>query len=70
MICGTIHPNGMCVPHDEQGCRLEMGHSGPHEFVDARGITYEWESDMACEECNPDECECTIYWRKQYRSST
>lgn len=69
MICGTIHPNDTCVPHDARGCLLGVGHTGPHEFVSAGGVTYQWESDLECADCDPDECDCTIYWRKQYSAA-
>jgi len=69
MICSVIHPNDMCVPHDVHGCRLAEGHEGPHEFLSSAGCVYLWESDMECGECDPDECDCTIYWRTQYRAA-
>jgi hypothetical protein len=65
--CGLIHPLDFSNVRDPHGCRLPMGHPGPHEFVSSRGVVYEWE-ESPCSDCDCDleagEC-CTEFWRKQ-----
>jgi hypothetical protein len=64
--CATIHSHDG-HPYDVSGCLLADGHDGPHEFVDASGASYLWETDMDCACWHCRQCEgdyCTIYWRK------
>ena len=64
-VCGIIHSPDIPLAHDEYGCRLKYGHSGPHEFVTEAGRVDNWETDF---ECTCDWCErcegdyCTLYW--------
>lgn len=66
MTCGTqFGRNNAGEPHDEHGCILEAGHKGPHKFIAADGVAYEWETDMSCtcSHCMQfDGDYCTIYW--------
>lgn len=67
--CGTIHTYG---PRDPFGCRLPSDHSGPHEFLGADGVVYQWETDLSCEcedcmQCDGDYC--TIYWEASAAST-
>lgn len=54
-------------PKDSTGCKLPIGHDGPHEFTASNGDTYQWETDWSC---NCDECmsedgdQCFLYWLK------
>lgn len=53
---------------DECGCLLPEGHEGPHEFKDARGATWCWETDLECDCEHCMQCEgdyCTTYWQKK-----
>jgi hypothetical protein len=66
-VCGLIHSSDSSYPVDPHGCRLAAGHSTPHEFVSTDGKVYLWESDEECTDCDPEDCECTVYWRAGYR---
>jgi hypothetical protein len=66
--CGVLFGDGSLYgpgPKDETGCRLPIGHDGPHEFVAKSGAVFNWETDFECE-C--DQCMradgdfCSIYW--------
>jgi hypothetical protein len=67
--CGILFSNDLGgVPDDVTGCRLPHGHDGPHEFTDARGKVWQWETDWSCDcehclQCEGDYCE--IYWPKK-----
>ncbi len=67
--CGILFSNDMGgVPDDATGCQLVSGHDGPHEFSDAKGKVWQWETDWACDcehcqECGGDYC--AIYWPKK-----
>lgn len=67
MICGILFPSYGHGPKDEQGCHLEVGHDGPHEFIAKNGDTYRWETDWGCdcEECKSGDDWCTIYWKHE-----
>lgn len=65
-LCGVLHDD-LGGERDVTGCRLLVGHGGPHEFLSNRGIEYQWETDL---ECDCDHCikadgdYCTTFWRK------
>jgi hypothetical protein len=63
-ICGILNYDAPLVK-DVAGCRLPVGHGGPHEFIGSDGATYQWETDWNCdcEHCASAEGDyCTIYW--------
>lgn len=65
--CGILHGSEAMLPVDNDGCLLEMGHDGPHEFVDPKGQHWQWETDMECDCEHCMRCEgdyCTVYWKK------
>lgn len=67
--CAYIFDDDPCIT-DANGCRLQDGHDGPHEFVDQHGNVWCWETDWEClcEHCM--QCEgdyCVIYWCKDSR---
>lgn len=65
MNCGVLFSNYGPIPHDKRGCSLELGHSGPHEFVATCGKKFQWKSDLECDRCDEDQCDgdwCSIYW--------
>lgn len=68
--CCILHGSSILGPTDADGCVLEIGHDGPHEFVDPSGRHWLWETDI---ECTCDHCMtcdgdyCTIYWLKPAR---
>lgn len=65
--CGIMHSNGEPFVRDHDGCLLADGHEGPHEFADACGRRWLWETDIECDCDHCMQCEgdyCTIYWRK------
>jgi hypothetical protein len=68
MICGVLHGDGPGVPEDEHGCILPVNHGvQPHEYIATDGVTYQWETDLACDCVHCMKCEgdyCTIYWQK------
>jgi hypothetical protein len=46
---------------------LSTGHTGPHEFVGADSVVYQWETDLECECSHCMRCEgdyCATYWLK------
>jgi hypothetical protein len=45
-------------------CRLPNAHTGPHECVLSNGCVICWESDWECDDCDPDDCECFVWWEK------
>jgi hypothetical protein len=66
-VCGVLHGNHVIGPQDDNGCVLPCGHDGPHEFVDASGRHWLWETDLECdcEHCMRAEGDyCSVYWRK------
>ena len=71
--CGTLHGDYPGAPDDTDGCILPSGHIGPHEFVDADGQHWLWETDL---ECNCEHCMrcdgdyCTLYWEKPEHAET
>ncbi len=65
--CAIILDNSQVQTKDYNGCILDDGHDGPHEFVDKSGEHWNWESDLdcQCDHCRRNEGDyCTIYWRK------
>lgn len=68
-VCGVLFSNDLGgVPADDTGCRLQVGHDGPHEFIDASGKAWQWETDWECDcdHCREDDGDyCTIYWPKK-----
>jgi len=67
--CGILFSNDVyVVPDDPEGCLLPHGHEGPHEFRQANGKIWQWETDWSCncEHCQEGEGDyCTIYWQKK-----
>lgn len=67
MICGTLHGHEG-HPADTDGCVLDVGHEGPHEFIEPEsGTHWLWETDMECDCEHCMRCEgdyCTTYWPK------
>lgn len=64
--CGILFDNGGIPPGDPHGCLLPHAHTGPHEFLDAHGTRYQWETDWSCtcEHCMEAEGDyCSVYWR-------
>lgn len=63
--CSILH--GECGPTDKNGCILPEGHTGPHEFIDDKGVHWLWETDLecTCEHCMDEGGDyCTEYWEK------
>lgn len=66
VACGVMHGD-TCFVRDEHGCVLPESHEGPHEFVEADGQRWLWETDLecACPHCSRLEGDyCTVFWRK------
>jgi hypothetical protein len=62
-----LRSEGHVCTHDEQGCMLPAGHQGAHEFIDASGDPWCWETDLECdcERCaQMDGDFCVTYWKK------
>lgn len=67
-VCGLIFDNGISPPKDPDGCRLQDGHEGAHEFVETYGQVIQWETDFECDcewcqSCQGDYC--MIYWNAE-----
>jgi hypothetical protein len=65
--CATLHGNDGLHADDEQGCVLQAGHRGPHEFADRNGKRWLWEIDWECdcEDCAAGDGDfCTVFWAK------
>lgn len=68
MICGLIFNSDGSSIKDTSGCCLDLGHRGPHEFVDNEGVCYQWETDFECTCDHCLKCEgdyCSFYWPKK-----
>jgi hypothetical protein len=66
-VCGILHGDGTAYPVDALGCILPNNHGGSHEFIDAEGRHWLWETDLSCEclHCLESMGDyCTIYWEK------
>tara|TARA_R110002033_G_scaffold136018_1_gene175692 strand:+ start:420 stop:644 length:225 start_codon:yes stop_codon:yes gene_type:complete len=53
---------------DATGCLLKDGHVGPHEFSEASGKVWQWETDMNCDCEHCQRCDgdyCSTYWKKK-----
>ncbi len=66
-VCGILHDNDGLNSADKDGCLLALGHDGPHEFVDLKGQSWRWDTDLECDCEHCQRCEgdyCTVYWPK------
>lgn len=65
--CAIVHSDAGTGDEDVTGCVLADGHPGPHEYKDAHGRAWLWETDFDCDcdHCKLEEGDyCTVYWRK------
>jgi len=48
--CHILFPSGRSPlePKDDQGCILPTTYNGPHQFIDSKGRTINWEDDENC----------------------
>ena len=71
--CAVLFPSySHGHPKDTEGCRLPIGHDGPHEFVSTSGRVFEWENDWSCDcdECSSEDGDqCYVYWEKSKTTS-
>jgi len=63
--CFILPPSHLRPFKDGCDCVLQLGHSGPHRFVDEGGKVIEWETDNECdcESCQSDDARnwCVVW---------
>jgi hypothetical protein len=64
-LCWICCPSRLGMPHDTNGCILEDGHTGPHQYVaENKLVTWEIDFDCSCLDCVKSDSfadNCLIY---------
>jgi len=72
--CGKMCPQRQSMPRDSDGCMLQSGHKGPHQFVVGDGRAVNWKVDESCDcdgcqSSEPDDW-CIEWWEQRRKEAT